>query len=44
MVLESDWVRASVLPAVGAKIDDLIWKLTGRNILWHNPRILQEEP
>jgi galactose mutarotase-like enzyme len=42
VMLESDWLRASVLPAVGAKIYDLIWKPTGRNILWHNPRILPQ--
>jgi galactose mutarotase-like enzyme len=40
IVLESDWLRASVLPTVGAKIYDLVWKPAGRNILWHNPRIL----
>ncbi len=42
IVLENDWLRASVLPEVGAKIYDLIWKPTGRNILWHNPRILPQ--
>jgi hypothetical protein len=42
VLLESDWFRASVLPAVGAKIYDLVWKPTGRNILWHNPRILPQ--
>ena len=31
--------EARVLPEVGAKIYDLIWKPTGRNILYHNPRI-----
>ncbi|PYV16680.1 MAG: DUF5107 domain-containing protein [Acidobacteria bacterium] len=38
-MLESDWLRASVLPAVGAKIYDLIWKPARKEILWHNPRI-----
>ena len=42
VVLESDSLRASVLPTVGAKIYDLIWKPTGWNILWHNPRILPQ--
>jgi galactose mutarotase-like enzyme len=42
VVLESDWLRASLLPEVGAKIYDLIWKPVGRNILWHNPRILPQ--
>jgi hypothetical protein len=37
--LENDWLGLSILPDVGAKIYDLIWKPTGRNILWHNPRI-----
>jgi Domain of unknown function (DUF5107) len=42
VILENDWLRASVLPGVGAKIYDLIWKATGRNLLWHNPRILPQ--
>ena len=37
--LENDWLRLSILPDVGAKIYDLVWKPTGRNFLWHNPRI-----
>ncbi len=37
--LENDWLRLSILPEVGAKIYDLVWKPTGRNFLWHNPRI-----
>jgi hypothetical protein len=37
--LENKWLKVRILPEVGAKIYDLIWKLTGKNILWHNPRI-----
>ena len=37
--LENDWFWLTVLPEVGAKIYDLVWKPTGRNYLWHNPRI-----
>lgn len=37
--LENKWLRASILPGVGAKIYDLVWKPSGRNFLWHNPRI-----
>jgi hypothetical protein len=37
--LENRWLKVRVLPEVGAKIYDLIWKPTGRSILWHNPRI-----
>ena len=37
--LENRWLKVRVLPEVGAKIYDLIWKPTGRNILYHNPRI-----
>jgi len=40
--LESEWLRASVIPALGAKVYDLEWKPTGRNVLWHNPRILPQ--
>lgn len=42
VVLESDSLRASVLPALGGKIYDLVWKAAGRNVLWHNPRILPQ--
>jgi hypothetical protein len=37
--LENDWLRVTVLPEVGAKIYDLVWKPSDRNFLWHNPRI-----
>lgn len=37
--IENHWLRVRILPEVGAKIYDLIWKPTGRNILWHNPRV-----
>ena len=37
--MENDWLRLTILPEVGAKIYDLVWKETGRNFLWHNPRI-----
>src|SRR5213079_1337051 len=37
--MENDWLRLTVLPDVGAKICDLVWKNTRRNFLWHNPRI-----
>ena len=38
IVLENSWFRAVILPDVGAKIYDLIWKPADRNLLWHNPR------
>jgi len=37
--LENTWLKLRILPEVGAKIYELIWKPTGKNILWHNPRI-----
>jgi hypothetical protein len=37
--LENDGLQVTVLPEVGAKIYDLIWKPSQRNFLWHNPRI-----
>ncbi|MGA2629073.1 MAG: hypothetical protein ABSG54_02560 [Terriglobia bacterium] len=40
--LENKWLKVSILPGVGAKIYDLVWKPTGKNILWHNPRILPQ--
>ena len=38
-VQESDTLRVTILPDVGAKIYDLVSKASGRNFLWHNPRI-----
>lgn len=40
--LENESLALSILPDVGAKIYDLIWKPTGRNFLWHNPRVLPQ--
>jgi uncharacterized protein DUF5107 len=37
--LENRWLKIRILPEVGAKIYDLIWKPSGKNFLWHNPRI-----
>jgi hypothetical protein len=37
--MENDWLRLTVLPELGAKIYDLVCKRTGRDVLWHNPRI-----
>lgn len=37
--LENRWLKVRILPEVGAKIYDLVWKASGQNILWHNPRI-----
>jgi hypothetical protein len=36
---ENEWLAISILPEVGAKLYDLIWKPSGRNFLWHNPRV-----
>lgn len=40
--LENDWLDVSILPDVGAKLYDLLWKPSNRNFLWHNPRILPQ--
>jgi hypothetical protein len=37
--LETEWLRATVLPEVGCKIQSLVSKTTGRQILWQNPRV-----
>jgi hypothetical protein len=39
LVLENDWLKVSLLPEVGGKIFDLVWKATQKNFLWHNPRV-----
>lgn len=42
VLLENEWLRVTLLPDVGGKIYDLVWKPTGRNFLWHNPRIIPQ--
>jgi hypothetical protein len=37
--MENERLQVTILPDVGAKIYDLVCKRTGRNFLWHNPRI-----
>ncbi len=37
--LENELIAVSILPDPGAKIYDLIWKPSGRQLLWHNPRV-----
>jgi len=37
--LENDWVMVDILPELGGKIYSLIHKASGRNLLWHNPRL-----
>src|SRR5215472_5978039 len=37
--LESELVSLSILAEPGAKVYDLVWKPTGRQVLWQNPRI-----
>ncbi|HEX9014305.1 MAG TPA: DUF5107 domain-containing protein, partial [Anaerolineaceae bacterium] len=40
--LENDWLALDILPELGAKIYSLVHKPSGRNLLWHNPRLLPE--
>jgi hypothetical protein len=37
--LESELISLSILAEPGAKVYDLVWKPTGRQVLWQNPRI-----
>jgi hypothetical protein len=40
IVLENRYLRAVVLPELGAKVWSLIDKTADREVLWHNPRVL----
>ena len=40
--LENKWLKVQILPEVGAKIYEMIWKPSGKNILWQNPRIVPQ--
>jgi hypothetical protein len=37
--MENDWLCLDVLPELGAKIYNFVHKPSGRNLLWHNPRL-----
>ena len=39
VVLENDFLRASIVPEVGGKIYELTWKALDWNVLWQNPRV-----
>ena len=43
IVLENKYLKVHILPELGAKIYDLIYKPSNYNFLWHNPRILPEK-
>jgi galactose mutarotase-like enzyme len=40
ITLENPLLRLDVLPSLGAKIYNLVDLVTGKNLLWHNPRQL----
>jgi hypothetical protein len=40
--IENDWLSIDVLPELGAKIYHFVHKKSGRDLLWHNPRLLPE--
>lgn len=44
IVLENAFLRLTVLPEVGAKIYDFIFRPADRNFLWHNPRLEPRRP
>jgi hypothetical protein len=37
--IENEHIRVDVIPEVGAKIYSFVHKASGRNLLWHNPRV-----
>jgi hypothetical protein len=37
--IENERIRVDVFPEVGAKIYNFVHKPSGRNLLWHNPRV-----
>lgn len=39
VIVENESLRLTVLPELGAKIYDIVHKRSGKNVLWHNPRI-----
>lgn len=39
VALENEFVRVLVFPELGAKIYDLIYKPSQKNVLWHNPQV-----
>src|SRR3990172_13105384 len=39
IALENARLRLTVLPELGAKLYDLVYKPADRNLLWHSPRL-----
>ena len=37
--LENEFISLEILPEPGGKISSLVWKPSGRHILWQNPRV-----
>jgi hypothetical protein len=37
--MDNDWLVVDILPELGGKIYSLVHKASGRNLLWHNPRL-----
>ena len=44
LILENVRLRLTLLPEVGAKILDLVFKEADRNFLWRNPRLEPRRP
>lgn len=40
--LENSALEVTLLPEIGAKIFDLVYRSSGHNFLWHNPRIVPQ--
>lgn len=43
-VLENEYLKATVVPAVGGKLHELIYKPLGRDLLFHHPRVELRQP
>ncbi len=41
--MENDFVTIDILPELGGKIYSLVHKASGRDLLWHNPRLSPEK-
>ena len=43
-VLENEYLRLSVIPGVGAKVHEMIFKPADRDLLFHHPRVELRQP
>jgi hypothetical protein len=43
-ILENEFLKVTIVPEVGAKVHEMIFKPSDRDLLFHHPRVEQLDP